>query len=443
MSGDPVSLKCIRADEAVGSVTSWKVGNDVAKRIVVLGGGTGGTLIANRLRKMLEPKAASITVVDRDDLHIYQPGQVPVALGLARPADIVRSRRRQLRRGVQFRETTIDWVDVAAHQVHLAGDEVLDYDVLIVATGTIPVPEATKGMTGPGWMDKVVNFYQFEGAAATAAALERLDRGRLVVAMVDMPIKCPPAPPEFCLLADWYFHRRGLRDQVEITFVTPLSSVFPAPLAGQAVAEVFAERNVHAITDFKVTEVQGADGQLIGEGGKTVPFDLAVMVPSFRGAEYIGRSPGLGDARDFIAVDEHTLQSKASPDIFVIGDAADVPASKAGAVAHFEGEIVAHNVWRFLGGKEPDASYDGHGMGFIETGFHKAILLDSNYVTQPLEGHFPAAIGLPLLKESRLDHLAKVEFQWFYWHMLLPGRDIPGLGSAMPMRGKQPAAPGA
>jgi len=174
----------------------------------------------------------------------------------------------------------------------------------------------------------------------------------------------------------------------------------------------------------------------VGHDGGEVGFDLAVVVPSFRGAAYVGRSPGLGNDRDFIEVDTKPLQSPAHPNLFAIGDAADLPTSKTGSVAHFEGEIVVHNIRRFLAGESPDAHYDGHGTGFIETGFHKAMLLDSNYTTQPLPGHFPTAVGLPLLKDSRLSHLAKVEFQWFYWHFLLPGRDIPGLGSAMPTRGK-------
>jgi sulfide:quinone oxidoreductase len=168
-----------------------------------------------------------------------------------------------------------------------------------------------------------------------------------------------------------------------------------------------------------------------------VPFDLAVVVPLHGGAPYVGRSPNLGDELNFVPTDDRTLQSKARPNIFVIGDAANVPASKAGSVTHFEGEVVVDNIQRFLDGKPLDASYDGHANCFIETGFHKALLIDFNYDTEPLTGHFPGPVGVPLLKESRLNHLGKLMFQWFYWHVLLPGRDIPGIGSAMPHAGKK------
>ncbi len=165
-------------------------------------------------------------------------------------------------------------------------------------------------------------------------------------------------------------------------------------------------------------------------------FDLAVVVPVHGGAAYVGRSPGLGDELDFVLTDPRTLQSKARPEVFAIGDAAAVPTSKAGSVTHFEGAVLAGNVARFLGGEELDASFDGHTNCFIESGFGKALLIDFNYDTEPLPGHFPAAVGLPLLKESRLNHLGKLMFAWLYWHSLLPGRDIPGIPGAMPRAGK-------
>ncbi len=409
----------------------------MAHRIVILGGGTGGTLLANRLRRAYERGDATITVIDRDDRHIYQPGQVPVAFGIGQPSDIVRSRRRQFRSGIDFLEQEIQFVDVAKSQVHLADDTVLDYDVIVVATGARIAPEATVGLTGPGWMEKVLTFYDLEGAGALSGALERFDRGHLVVGVVDAPIKCPVAPLEFCLLADWYFRERGVRDQIEITFLNPSLSLFAAPIADSSVEQLFDEKRIHREVGFRIVEVDGAAGRILGDTERQVDFDLAVIVPSFRGASYVGRSPNLGGERDFIEVDHSTLQSSTHPNVFCIGDAANLPTSKTGSVAHFEGEIVVHNIRHFLAGQNPDAHYDGHGTGFIETGFHKAMLLDSNYTTQPLPGHFPTAVGLPLLKDSRLSHLAKVEFQWFYWHFLLPGRDIPGLGSAMPIHGKE------
>jgi sulfide:quinone oxidoreductase len=405
-------------------------------RVVILGGGTGGTLTANRLRRMYKPTELAITVVDQDDRHVYQPGLLFVPFGLTHPEDIVRPRARQLQDDIAFVESAIDCVDIDTNQAHLVGGATLDYDVLIVATGAVLVTEETEGLTGPGWMEKVFTFYTPEGAGALEAALATFDGGRLVVNVVDMPIKCPVAPLEFCFLADWYFTERGIRDRIEMTYVTPLDGAFTKPVASKHLRGMLAEKGVELVTEFNTGEVDGPGGRLVSYDDREVPFDLAVVVPLHGGAGYVGRSPGLGDDLNFVPTDEHTLQAKAAPNIFVIGDAANVPASKAGSVTHFEGETLVENVRRYLDGEPPEAGFDGHANCFIETGFHKALLIDFNYDTEPLPGHYPTAVGLPLLKESRLNHLGKLMFQWFYWHSLLPGRDIPGIGSTMPNAGK-------
>ena len=409
-------------------------------RIVIVGGGTGGTLTANRLRRLYPDTGAEITVVDQDDRHVYQPGLLFVPFGLTHPEDIVRPRARQLHDGITFRECAIDHVDIASDDVHLSDGSVLGYDVLVVATGAVLVPEETEGLTGPGWMDKVFTFYTPEGAGALEAALATFDGGRLVVNVVDMPIKCPVAPLEFCFLADWYFRERGIRDRVELTYVTPLDGAFTKPVASAQLGGMLADKSIELVTEFNTGEVDGAGGRLVAYDGREVPFDLAAVVPLHGGAPYVGRSPGLGDELNFVPTDEHTLQSKAAPNIFVIGDAANVPASKAGSVTHFEAQTLVANIKRYLAGEALEPGFDGHANCFIETGFHKALLIDFNYDTEPLSGHYPAGIGLPLLKDSRLNHLGKLMFQWFYWHSLLPGRDIPGVGSAMPTAGKTPAA---
>ena len=408
----------------------------MTSRIVILGGGTGGTLTANRLRRLYGPNEAEIIVVDQDDCHVYQPGLLFVPFGLTHSEDIVRPRERQLHAGIGFVESDIDHVDIDAKQVHLTSGAALTYDVLVVATGARLVPEETEGLTGPGWMEKVFTFYTPEGAAALGAALTTFDHGRLVVNVVDMPIKCPVAPLEFCFLADWYFTERGIRDRVQITYATPLDAAFTKPIAAGQLGGMLAEREIELVTEFNTGEVDGPGGRLVGYDGREVPFDLAAVIPLHGGATYVGRSQGLGDEFDFVPTDEHTLQAKAAPNIFVIGDAANVPASKAGSVTHFEGETLVGNVQRFLAGEPLEAGFDGHANCFIETGFHKALLIDFNYDTEPRPGHYPATVGLPLLKESRLNHLGKLMFQWFYWHALLPGRDIPGITADMPEAGK-------
>jgi sulfide:quinone oxidoreductase len=414
----------------------------MATRIVVLGGGTGGTLMANRLRRRLDADRATITVVDQDDRHVYQPGLLFVPFGLAHGADIVRPRRRQLHDGIAYLQRPVERVDTEAGLVELAGGEPLPYDVLVVATGARLAPEETDGLTGPGWGSSAFTFYDLPGAAALAGALERLETGRLVVNVIDMPIKCPVAPLEFCFLADWYLHQQGVRQDVELVYATPLDGAFTKPVASAALQGLLAEKDVHLVTEFNTGEVRYADdarsGTLVGYDGREVPFDLAVVIPLHNGADYVTRSPGLGDELGFVPTDPATLRSTAHENVFAIGDATDLPASKAGSVTHFEGDVLTENVVRHIEGRPLDASYDGHANCFIETGFSKALLIDFNYDTEPVPGHFPGPVGMPLLKESRLNHLGKLMFQWFYWHALLPGRDIPGVGPDMPRRGKRP-----
>ena len=406
-------------------------------RIVILGAGTGGTLVANRLRRCYRAEQACITVVDQDDQHVYQPGLLFVPFGLARPEDIVRPRSRQLHDGITYRESPVDRIDLEGNRVLLSDGDALDYDVLVVATGARLQPEETEGLTGPAWNRSVFTFYDVQGATALRDALSRFTSGRIVVAVVDMPIKCPVAPLELCFLADWFFRERGLREKVQLTFVTPLDAVFTRPVAAARLHHLLGERGIEVVTDFATASVDGERKTLVAYDGRELPFDLGVVVPLHGGAELVARSPGLGDELGFVNVDPHTLQSKARPNVFALGDAAGVPTSKAGSVTHFEGETIVANVRRFLAREAIEASYHGHANCFIETGFGKALMIDFDYEHEPVPGHFPGRVGLPLLQESRLAHLGKLAFQWIYWHLLLPGHDIPGIAAEMPRAGKE------
>jgi len=404
---------------------------------VILGGGTGGTTVANRLHRRLAGDQAEIHVVDRDNRHVYQPGLLFVPFGLAQVDDLTRSRQRQLASGIQFHEREVDHVDLTGQEVRLDDGTVLRYDVLVVATGARLQPGETEGLTDAGWNETAFTFYTTEGAAALQTALARFDGGRIVVNLVDMPIKCPVAPLEFAFLTDWYLRERGVRARTELSFVTPLDAAFTKPVAAAELAGLLTGKEIELVTEFNAGEVDGAGGVLTAYDGRTVDFDLLVTVPLHGGAEYVGRSDGLGDALGFVPSDKETLQAAAAPNVFVLGDATDLPTSKAGSVTHFEADVLTENVIRFLAGDELASDYDGHANCFIETGFHRALLIDFNYEIEPLPGHFPTVVGLPLLRESRLNHLGKLMFEWVYWHALLPGRNIPAIGPAMPTAGKR------
>jgi sulfide:quinone oxidoreductase len=416
------------------------------KRIVILGGGTAGTIMANRLRRVFARDVSAgrttITVVDQDNQHVYQPGLLFVPFGSYEPEQLVRPRRRQLHGQVELIHAAIDRVEPAARRVHLASGLALDYDVLIVATGTRLAPEETEGLTGVGWQERVFDFYTLDGATKLRDALARIDGGRLVVNIVDMPIKCPVAPLEFAFLADDYFARRGIRDRVQITYVTPLDNAFTKPTCAASLSHLLREKGIELVTEFGTGRVDGESGVLASWDDREIPFVLLVTIPVHAGHEYVGRSPGLGDDLGFVLTDPHTLQANAAPNIFAIGDATNVPASKAGSVAHFEAEVLTENIRRYLEGLPLLPAFDGHANCFIETGHEKALLIDFNYDVEPLPGRFPFPVVGPmrLLAESRLNHLGKLAFSWIYWNVLLPGRDIPAVGPRMSMRGKHPLA---
>lgn len=408
------------------------------KHIVILGSGTGGTMIANKLRRSRNEEKLKITVIDKDDRHIYQPGLLFVPFGLYSPDEIVRPRVEQLHDGIDFVIDEIAFVDIDHNEIHLSSGDRVGYDALVVASGVDLLFDETEGLRGAGWRENVFDFYTLDGAAALCEKLKTFESGRLVINIVDMPIKCPVASLEFAFLADWYFHEKHIRDAVEIVYVTPLDGAFTRPESTRVLAGLLEEKQIRLVTEFNTGEVDGAAGVLRSFDGREESFDLAVVTPVHGGAAYIGRSPGLGNALNYVATDVHTLQSEVRENIFAIGDATNLPNSKAGSTTHFEAEVLVDNLLAHLDGEPLSGHYDGHVNCFIETGFDRALLIDFNYELEPVTGKFPfAGVGpLPLLKESKMNHLGKLLFQKLYWSVLLPGRSMPGISSAMSRRGK-------
>jgi len=412
------------------------------QRLLVLGGGTAGTMVVNKLRRKLDPADWQITIVDQDDKHLYQPGFLFIPFGVYQPPDVVRSRRKFIPDGVELVLGEIDRVDAGASQVRLADGTQLGYDYLVIATGTTPRPDQTPGMLGPQWRTSIFDFYSLDGATALAKALREFDGGKLVVHITDMPIKCPVAPLEFTFLAEADFRRRDMRDRVEITYVTPLPGAFTKPICTRQLGWMLDERKIAIETDFLVERIDGEARKLISYDEREVPFDLLVTVPLNMGADFVARS-GLGDELNYVPVDKHTLLSKAHANVFAIGDANDIPTSKAGSVAHFAVDIFTGNFLQHIAGQPMTGSFDGHTNCFVESGDGKALLIDFNYDTEPLTGTYPVpGLGpFGLLRESRPNHWGKLGFRWMYWHMLLPGRPMP-LPAHMSMAGKHlPAAP--
>jgi len=393
-------------------------------------------MAANLLRKALDA-TWSITVVDQDTEHLYQPGFLFIPFWME-PTRVKKDRRGFLPEGVEFVEAAIRRVDPHAREVHLADDRTLAYDWLVIATGTRPDPTLVEGMVEAlAERTNVHEFYTFEGAKALKAALDGFDAGRLLVHVTEMPIKCPVAPLEFAFLVEDHYRKRRLRHRVDITYVTPLDGAFTKPVASKELGGLLTDRSIRLAADFAVERVDGKRQVLVAYDGRELPFDLLVTVPPNVGQQYVFDS-GLGNESGFIPVDKHTLRSVEHERIFVLGDASDIPTSKAGSVAHFMTEQFVGNFLAAVEGRPLPHSFDGHANCFVESGRGQALLLDFNYDTEPLKGTFPAPVIGPmmLLKPARVNHLGKLAFEQIYWNLLLPGRKLPA-PTEMSMAGKR------
>jgi len=406
------------------------------KKLLILGAGTAGTMSANRLSRLLDHDEWQITIVDQNATHYYQPGFLFLPFGVYGKKDVVKPKRDFIPPGVELIMSPIELIDADHNQVKLSGGRLLTYDFLVIATGADIHPEQTPGLADGEWGKSIHTFYSYDGALALAEKLRTWPGGRLVLNVVDNPIKCPVAPLEFLMLADWFFHERGIRERVELVYATPLPGAFTKPIASKLLGGLLAEKGITVETEFLVEHVDPDAKKLVSYDEREVPYDLLVSVPLNMGSEVVARS-GLGDEVNFVPADKHTLLSTKYPNIFALGDAAAIPVSKAGSVAHFAIETFGENFVRYAGGQELLPLFDGHANCFIESGFGKGLLIDFNYEHEPLPGRYPMpGVGpFSLLKESEANHWGKLMFRWMYWNILLKGEELP-IPAQMSMAGK-------
>ena len=407
------------------------------KTLLILGAGTGGTMVANKMSAALDHKEWRIIVVDKDENHYYQPGFLFIPFGIYSPADVVKPKRNFLPTNVEMVFGAIELIEPEKNRIKLSDGKMINYDYMVVSTGSEIRPDETPGMLD-GWHKNIFDFYTPKGAEKLHQFLETWQGGRLVLNVAEMPIKCPVAPLEFIMLADWYFRKRGIRNKVELIYATPLTGAFTKPICSIMLADVLKEKNITIVPEFNIMEVDNAKQVIRSYDETEVAYDVFVSIPINKGAEVIKNS-GMGDGLNFIPTNKHTLQTEKWPNIFIIGDAGNVPASKAGSVAHFMLEILVENILNHMKGQEMRAKFDGHANCYIETGFDKAVLIDFNYEIEPLPGSFPLPVVGPftLLGESVVNHWGKLAFKWIYWNMLLKGIEIPTVHSHMSMSGKK------
>ncbi len=394
------------------------------KKIVILGAGTGGTAVANKLRKALPHDGWAITVIDRDDNHVYQPGLLFVPFGICSVDSIIKSRKRYISGGIDFLIDPLKRINYEKNRVETEGGTFY-YDWLIIGTGCRLAPEENQGLMDE-WGINAFSFYTTETAAKLSNALANFSGGKLVMSVAELPFKCPVAPIEFIFLADWYFRQKGIRHKVDLTLSTPFIECMPNWPKGRLVMQEAARnKNITLVTDFALAEVSKEGKYIRSFKGEHVEYDLLVIVPTNVGDDVIVES-GLDDGSTFVSTDKHTLKALNHNNIYVIGDATNVPTSKAGSVAHYEAEVITDNLLREISGKEPEPTYDGHSTCFIVSEKGKSYLVDFNYETEPLFGKFPLPLIGPfdLLKETRMNWGGKLGFEWLYWNVILPGKNM-------------------
>ena len=405
------------------------------KKLVILGAGCAGTMVANKLRRQLDREEWSITVIDKDDHHVYQPGLLFIPFGIYRAEDIVRSRSEFMSKGITFVIDEIVAVDTDKQLVETTAGSYL-YDKIIVSTGVDIAPDEIPGMM-EGWRKNIFDFYTLDGAVALEKKMRTFRSGKLVLNIAEFPFKCPVAPLEFVYLADWYFTERGLRDQVDIHLVTPLPGAFTKPKASAFFSKLIEEKNIKVTASYDLAEVDAGGNKIVSASGDEIPFDLLVSIPPNVGARYLVKSGVAMDEVGYVKTNNHTLKAEQHDNMFVLGDTGTLPTSKAGSVAHFSAEVMVENFLREINGEELKPDFDGHANCFIETGFDKAALIDFNYEYEPLPGKFPL-LGLgpfSLLGESKANHWGKMMFKWVYWNKLVTGEEMP-LEAQMSLAGK-------
>lgn len=374
-------------------------------RVLVLGGGVGGTLVANLISRKLKPEIdrgdASVTVVDESGEHIYQPGYMYIAMGSERPERLKRPERSLLDDRVMLEVGRAVKIDVDGKRVTLEGDRVLDYDQLILATGSRIVPEQIEHFD-----TEAHHFYGPDAAARLRKALDAFTGGKIVIGIAGMPYKCPPAPLEVAFLIEHELRQRGLREQSEMHYCSPIGRAFTIESVSEMATPILEEKGIELHTFFNVEAIDPKGKLVQSLEGEELPYDLLVLVPPHKGAQVV-IDAGLAPPSGWLPTDHHTLEVKGHPEIHAVGDATDLPLSKAGSTAHFEAPVVAERVAAAVRGVEPTgkhASYEGKVMCFFEVGDGKGTLLQFDYEHPPRPP-----------KPNRLWHLGKIVFNKTYW----------------------------
>ena len=376
----------------------------MAAEVLILGGGVGGTVVANLIAKQCSGKA-HVTVVDTTGMHVYQPGFLYVAVGQEQPSALQRPETSLLRSDVTLVIERATRVDPVAQRVVLESGRTMDYDQLVLATGSRTVMHEVPGGDGAH------SFYTLDGAVQLFEALKDFEGGTIVIGVAGIPYKCPPAPVEFVFMLDDYLRARGIREESQIKLLSPLNRAFTIEATSKLVQPILAERDIELTGFFNVESVDPVAKTVSSLEGETAAYDLLVLVPPHRGQKVIEDS-GLGDERGWVPVDKNTLKHTKFEHVWAIGDTTDIPISKSGSVAHYEATVVAAEITAAVKGEAPPKHvYDGKVMCFLETGQGQATTISFDYDHPPVSP-----------TPARRWHWAKALFNKTYWHTVPQGR---------------------
>ncbi len=383
------------------------------QRIVILGGGVGGTLTANllvkKLRARIDRGEVEIMVVDATGQHVYQPGFMYIAMGGERAANLERPERSLLDKRVTLIVGDVVAVDEAQQVVTLSDGLPLGYDHLVLATGSRIVPEEIEHFD-----TEAQHFYSAEAAARLRAALDTFDGGRIVIGIAGMPYKCPPAPLEVAFLIEAELRERGIRDRSTIDYCSPIGRAFTIETVSEMATPILATKGIELHTFFNVEAIDPDRKVVLSLEGEELPYDLLILVPPHKGQQFLmdsGLAPAPGG---WLPTDRATLQVGGRPNVYALGDATDLPLSKAGSTAHFEAPVVTERIVAAIEGRPVDhrhGDYLGKVMCFFEIGDGKGTLLQFDYEHPPRPP-----------KPNQLWHLGKIVFNKTYWHTVPKGR---------------------
>ncbi len=383
------------------------------QRILILGGGVGGTLTANLLSRKLKHRIdagdVEVMVVDATGNHVYQPGFMYIAMGGERAANLTRPELSLLDKRVTLVVGAVASVEEDQHRVTLEDGLQIGYEFLVLATGSRIVPEAIEHFE-----TEANHFYTARAAQELRTALDRFDGGRIVIGIAGMPYKCPPAPLEVAFLIESEMRERGLRDRTTIDFCSPIGRAFTIESVSEMATPILESKGIELHTFFNVEAIDPEHKLVQSLEGEELPYDLLILVPPHKGQQFLmdaGLAPAPGG---WLPTDRHTLQVGGRPNVFALGDATDLPLSKAGSTAHFEAPVVAERIVALVEGRAPSgkhADYAGKVMCFFEIGDGKGTLLQFDYDHPPRPP-----------KPNQLWHLGKIVFNKTYWHTVPRGR---------------------